>query len=97
MPPAGILQFEMDPDQLLEIELQQELDAINLDNDNFEADEDQDVEEFDLEHYQAILEKGDQQLQAGSEEQVRFCQIWLNATKSVLITYIDGSLSLYIF
>lgn len=39
MPPAGILQTEMDEDAVIEIEIQQELEGINLDeNDELDLD-----------------------------------------------------------
>ncbi|KAK7098300.1 leucine-rich repeat- and IQ domain-containing protein 1-like isoform X2 [Littorina saxatilis] len=47
MPPAGIQQTEMDEQTLLEVELQQELDQINLDNDDF-VDDDAEINNNDL-------------------------------------------------
>jgi hypothetical protein len=47
MPPAGILQTEMDEEQLLELEIQEELDRVNLNNDQYDANDDIEINNND--------------------------------------------------
>ena len=48
MPPAGLQQTEMDEEALLELEIQQDLDMINLDNDQFVGDNEAEINNNDI-------------------------------------------------